>query len=57
MVEHPILINRPFVMTDLGVKLCRPSERVLELLAKPQLKSFSKEDGEVVIDENGKAIR
>lgn len=57
MVEHPILINRPFVLTDLGVKLCRPSERVLELLAKPQLKSFSKEDGEVVIDENGKAIR
>ena len=56
MVEHPILINRPFVMTDLGVRLCRPSERVLELLTKPQLKSFSKEDGEVVIDANGKAI-
>ena len=57
MVEHPILINRPFVVTELGVKLCRPSELVLDLLSQPQLKSFSKEDGEVVIDEHGQRIR
>ena len=57
MVEHPILINRPFVVTELGVKLCRPSELVLDLLTQPQLKSFSKEDGEVVIDEHGQRIR
>lgn len=50
MVAHPILINRPFVMTDLGVKLCRPSELVLDLLSEPQLKPFTKEDGEVIID-------
>lgn len=57
MVEHPILINRPFVVTELGVKLCRPSELVLDLLSQPQLKSFSKEDGEVVIDEHGQRVR
>ena len=57
MVEHPILINRPFVVTELGVKLCRPSELVLDLLTQPQLKSFSKEDGEVVIDEHGQRVR
>ncbi|MDO5542108.1 MAG: arsenate reductase (glutaredoxin) [Acinetobacter sp.] len=57
MVEHPILINRPFVVTELGVKLCRPSELVLDLLTQPQLKSFSKEDGEVVIDEHGQPVR
>ena len=57
MVEHPILINRPFVLTELGVKLCRPSELVLDLLTQPQLKSFSKEDGEVVIDEHGQRVR
>ena len=57
MVEHPILINRPFVVTELGVKLCRPSELVLDLLTQPQLKSFSKEDGEVVIDEQGQRVR
>ena len=57
MVEHPILINRPFVVTELGVKLCRPSELVLDLLSQPQLKSFSKEDGEVVIDEQGQRVR
>lgn len=57
MVEHPILINRPFVVTELGVKLCRPSELVLDLLSQPQLKSFSKEDGEVVIDEHGHRVR
>ena len=57
MVEHPILINRPFVVTELGVKLCRPSELVLDLLSQPQLKSFSKEDGEVGIDEHGQRVR
>ena len=57
MVEHPILINRPFVVTELGVKLCRPSELVLDLLSQPQLKSFSKEDGEVVINEHGQRVR
>lgn len=50
MVAHPILINRPFVVTDLGVKLCRPSELVLDLLSAPQFKPFAKEDGEVIID-------
>ena len=50
MLEHPILINRPFVVTELGIKLCRPSELVLDLLSAPQLKAFSKEDGEVIID-------
>ena len=57
MVEHPILINRRFVVTELGVKLCRPSELVLDLLSQPQLKSFSKEDGEVVIDKHGQRVR
>ena len=57
MVEHPILINRPFVVTELGVKLCRPSELVLDLLTQPQLKSFRKEDGELLIDEHGHRVR
>lgn len=47
MVEHPILINRPIVVTDRGAALCRPSEKVFELIAKP-VASFTKEDGEVV---------
>ncbi|MEK9940626.1 MAG: ArsC/Spx/MgsR family protein, partial [Methylotenera sp.] len=47
MLQHPILINRPIVMTDKGVKLCRPSEEVLSLLDNP-VKSFIKEDGEIV---------
>ena len=45
MVEHPILINRPIVVTPLGVKLCRPSERVLEILPDAQQQAFSKDDG------------
>ena len=57
MIEHPILINRPFVVTELGVKLCRPSELVLDLLTQPQLKSFRKEDGELLIDEHGHRVR
>jgi arsenate reductase (glutaredoxin) len=47
--RHPILINRPIVVTPLGVRLCRPSETVLELLDRPQLKPFFKEDGEPVV--------
>jgi len=50
MLRHPILINRPIVVTELGTKLCRPSEEVLELLPVPQLAPFTKEDGEVVED-------
>lgn len=48
MVEHPILINRPIVVTPLGVKLCRPSEAVLDILPNPEVGMFTKEDGEVV---------
>ncbi len=46
--QHPILINRPIVVTPKGVRLCRPSERVLEILPNPNIGSFTKEDGEVV---------
>ena len=53
MIAHPILINRPLVVTPLGVKLCRPSETVLDLLPTPQRTAFFKEDVEVVIDEAG----
>ncbi|QBB72232.1 arsenate reductase (glutaredoxin) [Pseudolysobacter antarcticus] len=56
MLSHPILINRPIVVSPLGVRLCRPSELVLELLPKPQQAAFSKEDGEVVIDANGQRL-
>jgi arsenate reductase (glutaredoxin) len=50
MLAHPILINRPIVVTEFGTKLCRPSEEVLELLPVPRLAPFSKEDGEVIED-------
>ena len=50
MLAHPILINRPIVVTDLGAKLCRPSEEVLELLPVSELAPFTKEDGDVVED-------
>jgi arsenate reductase len=50
MLQHPILINRPIVVTPLGVKLCRPSEEVLELLPVPQLPPFTKEDGKRIVD-------
>lgn len=53
MLRHPILINRPFVVTELGTRLCRPSEVVLDILPLPQRGYFAKEDGEVVIDERG----
>ena len=56
MLAHPILINRPIVMTPWGVKLCRPSEAVLDILPLPQVGSFTKEDGERVLDERGKRI-
>lgn len=57
MLEYPILINRPFVVTEVGVKLCRPSELVLDILSAPQLGAFTKEDGEMIIDENGERIK
>jgi arsenate reductase len=54
---HPILLNRPLVVSPLGVRLCRPSEAVLDLLPTEGLKPFVKEDGEVVVDETGKRVR
>jgi arsenate reductase (glutaredoxin) len=55
MLANPILINRPIVVTPLGVKLCRPSEIVLEILLAPQRGAFTKEDGERVVDDQGTA--
>jgi arsenate reductase len=57
MLAHPILINRPIVVTPWGVKLCRPSEVVLDILRLPQKASFAKEDGEPVIDAKGRRAR
>lgn len=57
MVAHPILINRPIVVTPKGTKLCRPSELVLDILHQDQAGPFTKEDGEVVIDNQGKRVR
>jgi len=54
MVAHPILMNRPIVVTPLGTRLCRPSEVVLDILTSPQLAPIAKEDGEQVIDADGK---
>lgn len=54
MLEHPILINRPIVVTPLGTKLCRPSEAVLEILPVPTLPPFTKDDGEVVVDDSAR---
>ena len=56
MLAHPILINRPIVVTPLGTKLCRPSELVLDILPNPQLGAFAKEDGERVVDASGKRL-
>ena len=53
MLQHPILINRPIVVTPLGTRLCRPSEKVLDILPAPQQGAFTKEDGEVVINAQG----
>ncbi|NDJ59307.1 glutaredoxin-dependent arsenate reductase [Enterobacteriaceae bacterium 4M9] len=57
MLQYPLLINRPIVVTERGTRLCRPSEVVLEILPEPQKGAFTKEDGEVVIDEAGKIIK
>lgn len=54
---HPVLLNRPIVVTPLGVRLCRPSETVLDLLPAEGLKPFTKEDGEVVVDASGRRVR
>ena len=54
MMAHPILINRPIVVTSLGVRLCRPSEAVLDILPQPQRGAFAKEDGEAVVDARGR---
>ena len=56
MAAHPILINRPIVVTPLGVKLCRPSETVLDILPDPQRGAFANEDGETVVDEQGRRV-
>jgi arsenate reductase len=56
MMEHPILINRPLVVSPLGVKLCRPSEEVLDLIPSAQQGAFAKEDGEQVIDASGNRV-
>ena len=56
MAAHPILMNRPVVVTPLGARLCRPSELVLDILPNPQRGAFAKEDGERVVDERGKRI-
>ncbi len=57
MVATPILINRPLVVSALGVRLCRPSEKVLEILPLPQKGAFNKEDGEAVVGADGKPVR
>ena len=57
MLAHPILINRPFVDAPKGARLCRPSELVLDILPEAQKGPFTKEDGEIVIDETGKRVR
>lgn len=57
MLQHAILINRPIVVTPLGTRLCRPSEAVLDILPNPQQGPFTKEDGEMVIDKDGKRLR
>lgn len=54
MLAHPVLMNRPIVVTPLGTRLCRPSELVLDILPQPQQAGFTKEDGQVVINTKGK---
>ncbi len=56
ILAHPILINRPFVVTPLGTRLCRPSQVVLDILPQPQRGYFAKEDGEIVIDDRGQRV-
>lgn len=57
MLQYPILINRPIVVTPIGTKLCRPSEVVLEILPHPQQREFIKEDGELIIDKQGVRVK
>ncbi|MDG9981350.1 glutaredoxin-dependent arsenate reductase [Klebsiella michiganensis] len=57
MLQHPILINRPIVVTPLGTRLCRPSEVVLDILPDSQKGAFEKEDGEKVVDDKGKRLK
>ena len=57
MLAHPILINRPIVVTPWGVKLCRPSELVLDILPLPQRGAFTKDDGTPIVDERGRRLR
>lgn len=54
--QHPVLLNRPIVVTPMGVRLCRPSEVVLDILPAPQQGAFTKEDGEVVTDDKGRRV-
>ena len=54
--KHPILMNRPIVVTPLGTKLCRPSETVLDILPQPQRGAFNKEDGEPLVDARGQRV-
>ncbi|MXO76110.1 arsenate reductase (glutaredoxin) [Altererythrobacter aerius] len=56
IMDHPILINRPLVVSPLGVRLCRPSEAVLDILPNPQRGAFAKEDGEQIVGETGQRI-
>ena len=56
MLQHPILINRPIVVTPLGTRLCRPSEDVMDILPQPQRGAFRKEDGEAVVDAEGRRV-
>jgi arsenate reductase len=56
IAAHPILLNRPFVETPIGTRLCRPSEVVLDILENPDIGPFTKEDGEVIIDAEGKRV-
>ena len=56
IVTHPILMNRPIVVTPLGARLCRPSEAVLDILPLPQRASFAKEDGEKVVDDKAERV-
>ncbi|RVH08682.1 arsenate reductase (glutaredoxin) [Sinorhizobium meliloti] len=56
MMQHPILINRPIVVSPLGVRLCRPSEVVLEILPQEQKGAFAKEDGQIVVDASGQRV-
>ena len=57
MLAHPILINRPIVVTSKGTRLCRPSEAILDILPNPDIGPFTKDDGEIVIDESGRRLR